>query len=352
MSSTLSYLLLHFPHLQNIHPLVIITVLIIIAAIICTGFIFIISFCVTWINRKISIIIKGRGTLASGCGWDHWLQPIKDGVKLLFKQDIIPVYTDRILFHLTPLLIFVPIFTAFVTIPFSNVFHIVNLNIGLFYILTVMIFSALGLVIAGLAPDNKWSLYGALREISLITSYIIPLGLSMIPIIMIVGSLDLQEFIKHQNGGIRNWLIVTHFPFNFLSFITFFITSLAIVHRNPFKTSEDNSEIVAGIYTEYSGIRLGLLYITRHASIFILSAVSVILFLGGWQSPFSFTASVPDIIWFFIKIAFLVIFQSWVHWSLPTMRIDQTLYFFWKVVVPISLINVIGSGILMIVNEL
>jgi NADH-quinone oxidoreductase subunit H len=300
-----------------------------------------------WWERKISAHMQDRlGPMRTG-GWHGWSQTIADILKLIQKEDIIPAAADRKLFNLAPFIVFTGSYAAFAAIPFSAAYVGAEINIGLFYIIAISSLVVIGLLMAGWASNNKWSLFGAMRSAAQIVSYEIPVAVALLSVIMIVGSFDLQEINRMQSGPIWHWFVFQKFPFLFIAFIIYFIASLAEVNRTPFDIPEAESELVAGYHTEYAGMKFALLFLAEYANMFAVAAIATTLFLGGWNSPFGELLSGPiwGLLWFLGKGLAIVFVQMWLRWTLPRLRVDQLMYVGWKVLIPFSFVCVIGVGL-------
>lgn len=279
------------------------------------------------------------------------LQTLADGVKLLFKEDYIPAQGDKLLFLLAPYVIFACSFAVFAAIPFGQNILVSDFNIGIFYIMAISSVIVMGVIMAGWASNSKWSLLGSLRSAAQIVSYEIPLGLSVLTVVMLVESLSMEAIVANQSGGISDWLIFRT-PFTFFAFFIFFISSIAEVNRTPFDLPEAESEIVAGFHTEYSGMRFALFFIAEYANMFAVSAIAVTLFLGGWEGilpelavfggGFDILGGLPG---FVIKTMSLVFVMMWLRWTLPRLRVDQLMNLCWKYFIPIAFFNILGTGI-------
>jgi len=280
-------------------------------------------------------------------GWKGVLQPLAEVIKLLQKEDIVPDAANKPLFNLAPYVMFTGAFAAFAAIPFAANFVPAHLNIGLFYIFAVGAFGVIGIVMGGWASNNKYSLLGAMRGVSQMVSYEIPIALAILAIAALAGSLDLQVIIAKQGGGFWNWNIfggegsfwkILVIPFTLSLFLIHFIGGLAETNRIPFDIPEGESEIVAGYHTEYSGMKFAMFFFAEYANMFTVSALISIAFLGGWQSPFGDFLNQPYMqpIWFISKSFFLVFVQIWLRWTLPRLRVDQLMYVSWKVMTPIA----------------
>jgi NADH-quinone oxidoreductase subunit H len=299
-----------------------------------------------WLERKVSAHIQDRlGPMYVG-GWHGWAQTLADAVKLLLKEDIVPQSADKHLFKMAPFIVFLGAFTAFVVVPFGVSSFVADLNIGVLYVVAAGSFSVVGIIMAGWASNNKYSLYGGMRAAAQIISYEIPAALAIITVIIQVGSLSMVKIVNAQEGGILHWFIFRN-PFVFLGFIIYFIASLAEVNRTPFDIPEAESELVAGFHTEYSGMRFAFFFLAEYANMILVASVATTLFLGGWTSPLpGETQFIPGPILFFCKALVIIFIQMWLRWSVPRLRVDQLMYLSWKVLLPISLVLVLGAGCL------
>ena len=299
-----------------------------------------------WWERKISAHMQDRlGPMRTG-GYHGWAQTIADILKLIQKEDIIPSAADRKLFILAPYLVFAGSYAAYAAIPFSAAYVGSGINIGLFYVISISSIVVVGLLMAGWASNNKWSLFGAMRSAAQIVSYEIPVALAILAVVMVAGSFDLQEINRLQSGWFWNWFLFQKFPFLFLGSLIYFVASLAEVNRTPFDIPEAESELVAGYHTEYGGMRFALLFLSEYANMFAVSAIAATLFLGGWNSPFGDWLSGPfwGVFWFLTKGMTFIFVQMWLRWTLPRLRVDQLMYVGWKVLIPFAFVVVIGVG--------
>jgi NADH-quinone oxidoreductase subunit H len=299
-----------------------------------------------WWERKISAHMQDRlGPMRTG-GYHGWAQTIADILKLIQKEDIIPSAADRKLFILAPYLVFAGSYAAYAAIPFSAAYVGSGINIGLFYVISISSLVVVGLLMAGWASNNKWSLFGAMRSAAQIVSYEIPVALAILAVVMVAGSFDLQEINRQQSGWFWNWFLFQKFPFLFLGSLIYFVASLAEVNRTPFDIPEAESELVAGYHTEYGGMRFALLFLSEYANMFAVSAIAATLFLGGWNSPFGEWLSGPfwGVFWFLTKGMTFIFVQMWLRWTLPRLRVDQLMYVGWKVLIPFAFVVVIGVG--------
>ncbi len=281
--------------------------------------------------------------------WGGIGQMIADAVKLLAKEDILPKDADRKLMILAPFIIFISAFLTFMAVPLSSVFVISDFNIGLFYIVAMSSVVVIGIILAGWASNNKWSLYGAMRSAAQIISYEIPIGLSLLLPVLAVGSLHIGDIVDWQSDN--RWFIF-HSPFAFIAFFIYFISGVAETNRAPFDIPEAESELVAGWMTEYSGFRWSLFFLSEYANMLIISIVAAVVFLGGWLSPFTMFNLLPEewlvfdgpiwgFFWLAVKAIFLMFLMMWFRWTFPRLRVDQLMYLSWKVFVPFSLANLL-----------
>lgn len=299
-----------------------------------------------WWERKISAHMQDRlGPMRTG-GWHGWSQTIADILKLIQKEDIIPSAADKKLFKLAPYVVFAGSYAAYAAIPFSAAYVGAEINVGLFYIISISSLVVIGLLMAGWASNNKWSLFGAFRSAAQIVSYEIPVAISLLAVVMVAGTFDLQQINEMQSGWFWNWFMFQKFPFLFLAMIIYFVASLAETNRTPFDIPEAEQELVGGYHTEYGGMRFALLFLSEYANMFAVSAVASTLFLGGWNSPFGSFLSGPlwGAIWFLGKGMFFIFMQMWLRWTLPRLRVDQLMYVGWKVLIPFSFLIVLGVG--------
>jgi NADH-quinone oxidoreductase subunit H len=277
-----------------------------------------------------------------------WLQTIADALKLMFKEAIFPAQADKFLFVLAPCLVVVGAFLSFVVIPFGSRLQAADLDVGVFYVVAVSSLSTVGLIMAGWASNNKYALFGAMRSAAQIVSYEIPAVMSLLAIVMIAGSLSLQDIVRAQSGGLPYWFLFRYFPLNLVLFLVFFTASLAECNRAPFDIPEAESELVAGFHTEYSGFFFAMFFMAEYTEMFIVSAVASVLFLGGWASPLPALQQVGDVglgpLWLIAKAWFLIFVQMWLRWTLPRLRVDQLMHVAWKVLLPIALTLAVAVG--------
>ena len=312
-----------------------------------------------YFERKISAFMQDRlGPMEVGIFgfkggkkfWGGIGQTLADAIKLLVKEDILPNNADKFLMILAPFIIFTGAFLTFIGLPFAENIVISDFNIGIFYIVAMSSIGVIGVILAGWASNNKWSLYGAMRSAAQIISYEIPAGLSIIVPIMMASTMNLQSMIEFQSGSVwgvlPNWIIFNN-PFSFLAFFIFFISAVAETNRTPFDIPEAESELVAGWMTEYSGFRWAVFFLSEYANMFVVSGLAAAGFLGGWLSPIPglFNSPLWGLFWFFSKIIFLIFIMMWFRWTFPRLRVDQLMHVCWKVFIPIAMLNIFGVGI-------
>ena len=276
------------------------------------------------------------------------LQTVADAVKLLFKEAIYPAGADKLLFLLAPCIVVVGAFLSFVVIPFGRRLQTADLNVGVFYVVAVSSLSTVGLIMAGWASNNKYALFGAMRSAAQIVSYEIPAVMTLLVIVMMVGSLSLQDIVSYQGGGLQHWFIWRYFPLMPIAFLVFFTAGLAECNRTPFDIPEAESELVAGFHTEYSGFFFAMFFMAEYTEMLVISAVASVLFLGGYHAPHPALQGLGPIglgpFWLLVKAWALVFVMMWLRWTLPRLRVDQLMYVAWKVLLPISMTLVVVIG--------
>ncbi|HZI32292.1 MAG TPA: NADH-quinone oxidoreductase subunit NuoH [Candidatus Binatia bacterium] len=277
------------------------------------------------------------------CGFGQFLP---DGLKMLTKEDIVPRAADKIVHFLAPVVMLIPVLLAYAVLPFGRNMTVADYDAGLLFFFAVGGAVEISVFMAGWSSRNKYSLLGAMRAIAQMVSYEIPLILSAVTVVMIVGSLNMNAIVAHQNHytfGIAHWNVFT--PWGLLGFALFFIASLAETNRTPFDLPEAESEIIAGYFTEYSGFKFALFFLGEYLGMFAISGLGITLFLGGWTAPFSFLTWIPSWIWFFTKLLAIIFVFIWIRGTLPRLRMDQLMNFAWKFMLPLALINILVAGI-------
>ena len=296
----------------------------------------------TYAERKILARMQSR-IGPNVAGWKGLLQPVADLVKLLFKEEVIPGGAQRALYLLAPLLAFIPAMLPIAMIPFGNKITlfgreinlvIANYDNGLLFILAVASLSVYGIVMAGWSANSKYSLLGGLRSSAQMISYEIGIGMSLIGIVLLAGTLNLVDIVGQQNVWYK-WFIFRQ-P---IGFLLYFVCAIAETNRAPFDLPEAESELVAGYFTEYSSMRFGLFFVGEYANMVTVATVATTLFLGGWQGPFF-----PPVLWFVIKAVAVLFIYIWIRASLPRFRYDQLMKFGWYVVIPLALANILVTA--------
>ena len=309
-----------------------------------------------YMERKVAAFMQDRlgpmevGILGFKGGKKFWGgigQTLADAIKLLVKEDILPNNADKVLMIMAPFIIFTGALLTFIGVPLSSNFVISDFNIGIFYIIAMSSVGVIGIILAGWSSNNKWSLYGSMRAAAQIVSYEIPIGLSLLLVVLVAGSLHLGDIVQWQEEN--RWFIF-HSPFAFLAFFIYFISVVAETNRTPFDIPEAESELVAGWMTEYSGFRWALFFLSEYANMLIVSLIAAIVFLGGWLSPLHVFNIFPDswtfidgpiigMFWLFLKAILIIFVMMWFRWTFPRLRVDQLMYLCWKVFIPFSLAN-------------
>ncbi|MCZ6793340.1 MAG: NADH-quinone oxidoreductase subunit NuoH [Planctomycetota bacterium] len=333
------------------------------------GFLNLFALWAVWAERKISAHIQCRlGPMEVG---PHGLlQTIADGMKLTFKEDIIPRLADRPLFILAPIVVFTGILVRFVPLPFGEHLVASDMDLGLFFLAAVGSIEVLGVIMAGWASNNKWAMFGTIRTAAQMVSYEIPIGIAFVTVIVSFGTFSLVDIVELQGGLIMDgdrlvqsgwfwhWTIFRN-PFLLLLGLVYLVSSLAECKRAPFDLPEAESELVSGFHTEYSGMRFALFFLAEYGAMYLVSAVAACIFFGGWWTGIYWIDAIglgPDASplvqasGFFIKAAtliskalFLVCIQMWVRWTLPRVRLDQMMHVCWKVLLPASVVCLVGS---------
>ncbi|MEK9942585.1 MAG: NADH-quinone oxidoreductase subunit NuoH [Gammaproteobacteria bacterium] len=271
------------------------------------------------------------------------LQPIADAVKLKFKEMIIPTNADRYLFVIAPVLALAPALGAWAVIPFTDSLLLADINASLLYVLALTSMGVYGVVIAGWASNSKYAFLGAMRSAAQIVAYEIAMGFALVGVLMAAGSLNLREIVLAQSGGIHQWYFLPLFPL----FIVYLISGVAETNRSPFDVAEGESEIVAGFHVDYSGMGFAVFFLAEYANMILISALTVIMFLGGWQAPLPFAPFtwIPAIGWFFIKLAGVAFLFLWFRATFPRYRYDQIMRLGWKVFIPVTLVWIVVIGV-------
>jgi len=299
----------------------------------------------TWLERKLLGHIQHRmgPTYVGPFGL---LQPLADGLKLIFKEDVVPSQAEKIVLMVAPILAFIPGFLAFAVVPigppvrlfgYDIPLTISDLNIGILFILATTSLGVYGIALGGWSSGSKYSLMGGIRSSAQMISYEVAYGLSLVPILMIAGTLSLTEIVNQQ-ATIAQWYVFK----NPVAFLIFWICAVAETNRAPFDLPEAESELVAGYHTEYSSMRFSMFFIGEYANMITASAVASTIFFGGWQGPI-----LPGPIWLMIKVVVFLVFYIWIRATFPRLRYDQLMEVGWKVLFPLALANVLVTGVVL-----
>jgi NADH-quinone oxidoreductase subunit H len=316
------------------------------------GFMLVNAIFSVWLERKVSGRIQDRLGPTRVGGKFGWLQTLADGMKLLVKEDIIPTNADHLLFRLGPYIALAGSFMAFLALPFGYGVVARDMNIAIFYMLAVMSTEVFGIILAGYGSGSKWSLFGGMREAAQMVSYEVPMAICVLVPVIVAGSMNLSRIAEMQYG-VWHWLVFRD-PFTFIAFWTYFTCATASCKRAPFDLAEAESELVAGFHTEYSGFRWLSLFMAEYGSMFAVSGIACLLFLGGWSTGLWFEltdylgpwlGNVINVIVFMLKGWFLVFVMMWVRWTLPRLRIDQVMMACLKYLLPISCGLLLGVSV-------
>ncbi|MEH7299092.1 MULTISPECIES: NADH-quinone oxidoreductase subunit NuoH [Neobacillus] len=267
------------------------------------------------------------------------LQTVADVLKLLLKEDIIPKAADKPLFIIAPVIAFAPSFMVLATMPFTDKFQFADIGVGLLYYIAVSGLTTFGMLLGGWASNNKYALLGGMRASAQMISYEIPLVMSVLGVILLSGSLNLNEIVAAQKNG---WFILLQ-P---IGFIVFFIASIAELNRTPFDLPESENELVAGYHVEYSGFRWAFFMLAEYVYLFAMSALITVIFLGGWLAPIGFLSFIPGAVWFSLKFSVVVFVYIWLRSTFPRFRVDKLMEFGWKVLLPIALGNIFLTALI------
>jgi NADH-quinone oxidoreductase subunit H len=275
-------------------------------------------------------------------GYYGLLQPIADGVKLLFKEIILPTAANKFLFLLAPVLVFAPALAAWAVIPFDLNLVLADIDAGLLYILAMTSIGVYGVIIAGWASNSKYAFLGSLRSAAQIVSYEIAMGFALVGVLMCANSLNLGQIVQGQAGGFWHWYFIPLFPL----FIVYFISAVAETNRAPFDVAEGESEIVAGFHVEYSGMAFAVFFLAEYANMILVATLAATMFLGGWLSPLP--SLLPDsFLWLALKITVMLFFVIWLRATFPRYRYDQIMRLGWKVFIPVTLVWIVVVGAMM-----
>ena len=273
-------------------------------------------------------------------------QPVADGIKLLIKEDIVPDRADKVVHFLAPIMAAVPAILALGVIPYGRNMTAFSIDGGILFFFAVGSASELAVFMAGWGSNNKFSMLGAMRAIAQMVSYELPLIITVLPVVMIVGALSADAIVAAQagyaQGFIPRWFVFT--PWGAAAFLLFFVSGLVESNRTPFDVPEGESEIVAGHMTEYSGFKYAIFFLAEYFGMFAISGLAVTLFLGGWHAPLPFLEFVPSYVWFFAKLSVLLFVFIWIRGTLPRMRVDHVMNFAWKFMMPMAFTCIVAAA--------
>jgi len=347
MDVTYQYLVWLLPGAAHWPSWVVVTVITALPALACFTFVALATLVYVYAERKISGFMQDRIGPNRVGPWGLF-QTIADTVKLLMKEAVFPRNVDWKLFIAGPILVNVGAFMPFLVIPWGKRLQPADLNVGVLYVVAIASLSTIGIIMAGWASNNKYSLFGAMRSAAQIVSYEIPTMMTLLVPVMIVGSLSLQDITQAQVGGLQNWFLFRYFPLLPIAFVCFFVAGLAETNRAPFDIPEAESELVAGFHTEYSGFFFACFFMAEYTEMFITSALASVLFLGGYLAPHPALQQVGGVplgwFWIWAKAWFLIFVMMWLRWTLPRSRVDQLMDIAWKVLLPIALVLVVVVG--------
>lgn len=308
-------------------------------------FLVLLCFFLGYMERKVAAFMQIR-LGPNRVGPKGSMQIVADTVKLLFKEGLTPSASDKFLFHLAPVIVVVTSMLVCAPLAFAKDFQIFDINIGVLYVSAVSSLGVIGILMAGWSSYNKYSLLGAMRSGAQIVSYELSIGLSLISVVIMVGSLRMSDIVLSQSDGW--WIWKGHIPM-IISFLVFVVASTAEINRAPFDLTEAEQELTGGFHTEYSGMKFAMFLLSEYINLFVVSAIAATLFLGGWM-PFhighleSFNHImdyIPSSIWFLGKTFFVIFIIMWFRWTFPRLRVDQLLNLEWKYLLPISMVNIL-----------
>lgn len=292
-----------------------------------------------WLERRLLALWQDRYG-PNRAGPFGVLVVLADTLKLFFKEDWIPPFADKFVFVLAPAIVVMTALLGFVVIPFAPGFIVSDINIGILFFLATSSMGAYSIILGGWASNNKYALLGAMRGAAQMISYEVFMGLSMMGVVVLSGSFSLQTVVESQADM---WYVVPQF----IGFITFFIAGIAETHRLPFDIPESESEIIAGFHSEYSGMKFGMFFVGEYIGIILISAITVCLYFGGWLGP----DFLPPIVWFILKTFVFIIIFILLRASLPRPRYDQLMDFGWKIILPITIINLMVTAGIVLLRE-
>jgi NADH-quinone oxidoreductase subunit H len=304
---------------------------------------------IVWMERRVAGRMQAR-IGPNRVGPQGLLQFLADGVKLLAKEDVVPTAADRTVFLFAPYVVFAGAFAAFAAIPFGHGMVPADMNLGLFFVLSISSIEVVGVIMAGWASNSKWSILGTMREVAQVISYEMPLAISALTVVVLAGTLNLSSIVHQQEGWVWSWWVFRS-PATFVGFFVFFTAALAALKRAPFDLPEAESELVAGFHTEYTGFRFAIFFLAEYAGMFLFAILTSVLFLGGWQLGVPVNVSSGPLaialgfLVLFAKSCFLLFVMIWVRWSLPRYRVDKVMYLCYKVLLPWSVVALVVAAL-------
>jgi NADH-quinone oxidoreductase subunit H len=316
---------------QPIHPMLIIAGVL--------GGVMLIAPGLIWLERRMLALWQDRYG-PNRAGPLGLLVVLADTLKLFFKEDWIPPFADKKVFVIAPAIVMITALLGFVVIPIAPGFIVSDINIGLLFFLATSSMGAYSIILGGWASNNKYALLGAMRGAAQMISYEVFMGLSMMGVVLLTGSFSLHEIVEAQAGM---WFVVPQF----VGFVIFFMAGIAETHRLPFDIPESESEIIAGFHSEYSGMKFGMFFVGEYVGIILISAITVCLYFGGWLGP----DFLPPVVWFILKTFVFIVIFILLRASLPRPRYDQLMDFGWKILLPITIINLMVTAVIILLND-
>ncbi|MCE9537944.1 MAG: NADH-quinone oxidoreductase subunit NuoH [Bacteroidetes bacterium] len=318
------------------------------------AFLVVLCFFLGYMERKVAAFMEIR-IGPNRVGPKGSLQIVADTVKLLFKEGLTPDASDKFLFNLAPFIVVITSMLVVAPIAYAKDFQLWDISIGVLYVSSISSMGVIGILMAGWSSSNKYSLIGAMRSGAQIVSYELSIGLSLISIVILSGSMSLSEIVQSQANGW--WIFKGHIPV-IISFVIFIVASTAEINRAPFDLTEAEQELTGGFHTEYSGMKFAMFLLSEYINLFVVSAIAATIFLGGWM-PFHIGSLngfnhlmdyIPSSIWFFAKTFLIIFIIMWFRWTFPRLRIDQLLNLEWKYLLPISMVNILLVTIMTIMG--
>lgn len=296
-----------------------------------------------WWERKVAGHMQGRlGPMEVG-GWHGWAQTIADGIKLFLKEIIEPSGVNRWVYRFAPIFTFLPAYLSFAPLPFGKGLVVLNLDMGLLFVMAVSGLSTIGILMGGWGSANKYSILGGLRAAAQVVSYEIPRVFAVVPVIMWAGTMNLTNIMTLQSPYVFGWFprwFIFYPVIGQISFVIYFVTTIAETNRVPFDIPEAESELVAGFHTEYGGMKFAFFFLAEYAYVFAGSLLGVTLFLGGGAAPLPFLSFIPSWAWFLGKATLLIFVFLWARWTLPRLRVDRMMDLCWKFFLPWTFVNI------------